>query len=264
MLYFAATEDSDTEEELQSLLSGLDSKDSLGDYYAKLTRFYKRRAPIKVGNSVWLQDNLTLRSNFSKDIDRILGATTENVDFSDFSTTNQINQWVNDKTAGLIPTIVDSFDPDTSIFIANALHFKDKWLYPFQEQHLNGDPLYIDFFLEDEENTPIPADFMLTKNEDIGFGTISQGEETLAQVIQIPYISGGFHMKIIFPENKTDQPLKYLEDSMTSEDNGNYQAILLNNLSTLTALLVMHFLVNLSFLINRSQHFRDESEEGVY
>merc|ERR1712088_364738 len=72
MLYFAATDNSRTEAELQSLLSGLTSKETLGNYYVKLTNFYQRRPPIKVGNSVWLQDNLQLKSNFSRDIQRIL------------------------------------------------------------------------------------------------------------------------------------------------------------------------------------------------
>jgi len=224
MLFFAATDKSDTERELQSLLSGLTSKESLGDYYEKLTRFYGRRAPIKVGNSVWLQDNLKLKSNYSRDIDRILGATAKNVDFSDFSATDQVNEWVKDKTAGLIPSIVNSFDPDTAIFIANALHFQDKWLYPFQEMHLNGDPLDdIPFTLEDgsglTENTKLyDVPMMLNKNEDIGFGTISRDGETVAQVIQIDYISGAFRMKIIFPENITAQPLQHLEESMRSEN----------------------------------------------
>jgi len=219
MLYFAATDNSDTEAELQTLLSGLTSKQQLGDFYAKLTKFFHNRPPIKVGNSVWLQDNLRLKSNFSRDIDRILGARAENVDFTDSSTTNHINQWVKQRTAGLIPSIVESFDPDTAIFIANALHFKDKWLYPFQETRLNGDSLDdIDFTLDD--GTIIGVPMMLTKNEDIEFGTIGEGV-TLAQVVHIPYISGSFRMKIIFPENITEQPLQHLEDMMVTRNKDN-------------------------------------------
>merc|ERR1719150_2711983 len=213
MLYFAATHNSETEAELQTLLSGLASKHQLGDYYQKVSKFYQRESSIKVGNSVWLQNNLNLRSNFSRDIDRILGATAQNVDFTDSSTTNHINQWVKEKTAGLIPSIVESFDPDTAIFIANALHFQDKWLYPFQETHLNGDSLDdIDFTLGDGSKISVPM--MLTKNEDIEFGTIGEGV-TLAQVVKIPYISERFHMKIIFPENTTDQPLQHFENIMS-------------------------------------------------
>ena len=220
MLYFAATDNSETEAELQTLLSGLASKQKLGNYYQNISRFYHQRESIKVGNSVWLQNNLNLKSNFSRDIDRILGATAQNVDFTDSSTTNTINRWVKERTAGLIPTIVESFDPDTAIFIANALHFQDKWLYPFQETHLNGDSLDdIDFTLDDGSKIGVPM--MLTKNEDIEFGTIGEGV-TLAQVVHIPYISGSFRMKIIFPENTTEQPLQRLEDIMMTRTRGKY------------------------------------------
>ena len=221
MLYFAATDNSETEGELQTLLSGLTSKEKLSETYQKLSRFYRRRESIKVGNSVWLQNNLKLKSNFSRDIDRILGAKAENVDFTDSSTTNHINQWVKTRTGGLIPTIVESFDPDTAIFIANALHFKDKWLYPFQETHLNGDSLDdIDFTLDDGSKIDVPM--MLTKNEEIQFGTIGEEGVTLAQVVHIPYISGRFRMKIIFPEKTTEQPLQYLEDIMMTRNTGKY------------------------------------------
>lgn len=227
MLYFAATDNSETEGELQTLLSGLTSKEKLSETYQKLSRFYRRRESIKVGNSVWLQNNLKLRSNFSRDIDRILGAKAENVDFTDSSTTNHINQWVKTRTGGLIPTIVESFDPDTAIFIANALHFKDKWLYPFQETHLNGDSLDdIDFTLDDGSKIDVPM--MLTKNEEIQFGTIGEGGVTLAQVVHIPYISGRFRMKIIFPENTTEQPLQYLEDIMMTRNTDNIFSMKMN------------------------------------
>ena len=252
MLYFAATENSDTEAELQTLLSGLTSKQQLSNYYAKLTKFYHRQAPIKVGNSIWLQDNLSLKTNYSAEIDRILGASAQNVDFTNSSTTNHINQWVKEKTAGLIPTIVESFDPDTAIFIANALHFQDKWLYPFQETHLNGDSLDdIDFTLDDGSKISVPM--MLTQNEEIVFGTIGE-DVTLAQVVQIPYISGRFHMKIIFPENTTDQPLQHFEDIMSRS----------KGIVLFIQTLFVFTLPIMSFLINSREHFLDEDQEGVY
>jgi len=228
MLYFAASENSETSDELQTLLGGLTSKQKLGNYYQKLSSFYQQRESIKVGNSVWLQNNLNLKRNFSRDIERILGATAGNVDFTDSSTTNTINQWVKERTAGLIPSIVESFDPDTVIFMANALHFQDRWLYPFQETHLNGDSLDdIDFTLEDGSRIGVPM--MLTKNEEIEFGTIGEAEGvTLAQVVHIPYISGKFRMKIIFPENTTEQPLQHLEDIMMTRNRVNIFSMKMN------------------------------------
>merc|ERR1712066_746782 len=133
------------------------------------------------------------------------------------------NQWVSDKTNGLIPSLVDSLDPQTAIFIANALYFKDKWLYPFQEKHLNGSPLDdIEFNLEPSSGLgkeKIKVPMMLSKSEDIGFGTIgTEAIDVVAEVVNIPYISGHFRMKVIVPGNQTQKPLKTLEEIMITDN----------------------------------------------
>jgi len=224
ILYFGATEGSETQKELIEVLSGLSSKELLEDKYTRLTKFFKRQSSIKVGNAVWLQKSLNLNRNFTELVDRTLGATTENVDFTNAETTKKVNQWVKDATNNLIPTLVDGLDPQTLIFIANALYFKDKWLYPFQEMHLDGSSLEdIHFNLESatgSENKKVKAPMMLSKSEDIGFGYIlDNNNNSVAEVIHIPYISGRFRMKIIVPDNTTSQtPLKDLEKKMTTDN----------------------------------------------
>ena len=216
ILYLGATDNSETDEELRDLLGGIASKTVLQENYERLSKFYQKQPSIKVGNSVWVKESFQLKKDFIKSVNKTLRATTENVDFTDGATMNHINQWVHDKTNGLIPTIIDSLDPQTALFIANALYFKDKWLYPFQEMHLNGQPLDdIYFNLEGNETEQIKVPMMLSKSEDIGFGTIgNEIYETLAEVIHIPYISGKFRMKIIVPDNKTERPLETLENFM--------------------------------------------------
>ena len=217
ILYLGATDNSETDEELRDLLGGIASKTVLQENYERLSKFYQKQPSIKVGNSVWVKESFQLKKDFIKSVNKTLRATTENVDFTDGATMNHINQWVHDKTNGLIPTIIDSLDPQTALFIANALYFKDKWLYPFQEMHLNGQPLDdIYFNLEEGNGTEqIKVPMMLSKSEDIGFGTIGNEDyETLAEVIHIPYISGKFRMKIIVPDNRTEKPLETLEKIM--------------------------------------------------
>jgi len=218
ILYIGATNNSDTEYELEDLLSGVASKTEIQDYYETLTSTFRNQSSIKVGNAVWLQKSLQLRKKFVNDINRTLGAKTETVDFTNKTTVDYINKWVHDKTAGLIPTIVDSLDPQTVLFLANALYFKDKWLYPFQETHLNGESLEdILFNIEDGNGTEkIRVPMMLTKSEDIGYGTIGNDQNgVLAHVLHIPYISQQFRMKIIIPTKKTQKPLKALEKFMS-------------------------------------------------
>lgn len=222
-LYLGASDNSDTAEELLTLLSGLAAKATLKENYERLTKFYRKQPSIKVGNAVWLKKSLSLKKDYVKLVNKTLGATTESVDFTNQTTTKHINQWVSDKTNGLIPSLVDSLDPQTAIFIANALYFKDKWLYPFQEKHLNGSPLDdIEFNLEPSSGLgkeKIKVPMMLSKSEDIGFGTIgTEAIDVVAEVVNIPYISGHFRMKIIVPGNQTQKPLKTLEEIMRTDN----------------------------------------------
>jgi len=217
-LYFGATTNSKTEQELRTLLSGVASRNSLESYYESLTSTFRNQSSIKIGNSIWLQQSLTFKKKFVKDIEKILGSNTETVDFTNETTVDYINKWVHERTNGLIPSIVESLDPQTGLFIANALYFRGKWLYPFQETHLNGDPLTDTLFnLEDGNGTKISVPMMLSKSEDIGYGKISKFG-VLAEVLHIPYISEQYRMKIIIPANKTQMPLNALEDFMTRNE----------------------------------------------
>lgn len=45
-----------------------------------------------------------------------------------------INNWVKEKTFGLVPKIVgETIDPDTRVIIANAVYFKAEWYRHFIE-----------------------------------------------------------------------------------------------------------------------------------
>ena len=43
----------------------------------------------------------------------------------------EINGWVNDNTNGLIPTLFDQINPDTTMALLNALYFNARWEKPF-------------------------------------------------------------------------------------------------------------------------------------
>ena len=44
-----------------------------------------------------------------------------------------MNNWVSNVTQGQIDSLVDEFAPNTKLFLANALFFKDSWLSPFRD-----------------------------------------------------------------------------------------------------------------------------------
>src|SRR3954453_12171554 len=45
---------------------------------------------------------------------------------------SRVNAWAREKTHGMIPSIVDRFDPDEKFAITDAIYFEGKWKQPFE------------------------------------------------------------------------------------------------------------------------------------
>jgi serine protease inhibitor len=54
-----------------------------------------------------------------------------------------VNDWVSGQTAGLIPTILTDPIPNAALVALNALHFKDKWLSPFDKRLTSTQPFHL-------------------------------------------------------------------------------------------------------------------------
>jgi serine protease inhibitor len=77
--------------------------------------------------------------------------------FAQQQAVDNINQWVKNKTKGLIEKIIESISNDELAFIVNAIHFKSDWLYGFDENSTsagnfkksNGSIISVDFMSAD-------------------------------------------------------------------------------------------------------------------
>ncbi len=69
-------------------------------------------------------------------------AQPQNRDFYDGETMDVINQWANDHTMGMIPTVLNSqsFDPTAVSYLLNALYFKGIWSSPFKKDETKDEP----------------------------------------------------------------------------------------------------------------------------
>ena len=81
--------------------------------------------------------------------------------FAQQSAVDNINQWVNDKTKGLIEEIIDDISPEEIAFLINALHFKSDWAHGFEEAATaqgqftksDGSSITVDFMSKDRTIT---------------------------------------------------------------------------------------------------------------
>ncbi|MEW6181553.1 MAG: serpin family protein [Bacillota bacterium] len=82
---------------------------------------------LNTANSLWARKGLNFERDFVENSLKFYGAATENLDFNDPSAAQRINAWVNNKTEGKIERIIDKINPDTVLFLINAIYFKGLW-----------------------------------------------------------------------------------------------------------------------------------------
>lgn len=88
---------------------------------------------MRIANAVWYrQPEVVLRDTFMADTRRYFDAEVQGLDFDDPSAVETINGWVDEKTEGLIPTIIQPPIPSNVItYLMNAIYFKGDWMTPF-------------------------------------------------------------------------------------------------------------------------------------
>ena len=95
---------------------------------------------LDVANSVWYYDDHSFKINreFLEDTTEYFNAEVYAAPFDD-STKDEVNLWVNEKTNGMIPSIIDEIKSEDVLFLINALAFDAEW-----------DKKYFDFNIKDE------------------------------------------------------------------------------------------------------------------
>ncbi|HHW45585.1 MAG TPA: serine protease [Clostridiales bacterium] len=81
---------------------------------------------LDMANSVWLIPGIEAGKDFLQNNDRYYGAEVFRRIFN-CQTVDEINQWVKDKTDGMINKMIDVLDPSTVMCLINAIAFDAKW-----------------------------------------------------------------------------------------------------------------------------------------
>lgn len=116
----------ETKAQMEEVLGA--SADTLSSSFAALQSALKNDKQLKLANSIWFKDTPTLHVEdafLQKNAD-CFGAGIYSAPF-DESTKAAINDWVKEKTDGMIPEILDKISADSVVYLVNALAFDAKW-----------------------------------------------------------------------------------------------------------------------------------------
>ncbi len=139
-------------------------------------------------NSIWYRGGFPVLSNFLNVNKNYFDAEVDSLNFTLPSASQAINNWVNTKTNGKIPTIIDGNIPsDIVMYLINAIYFKGTWTYKFDTSGTKD----ASFTCEDGSVTTCK----LMSQED----TYAYYADSSVQAIDLPYSDRSYSMTIILP-----------------------------------------------------------------
>lgn len=142
---------------------------------------------LNVANSVWHQQGLEMKKPYLQTVKDSYRAEVKEANLMHADAMDAINQWVNDKTSGMIPSIYDKPPGGVAVLI-NAIYFNGGWMDEFDPANTAEE----EFTLSDGTTQKIP----MMKRE----ARYSYKEGASWQAIRIPYGDGRMHMLVILPK----------------------------------------------------------------
>ncbi|MBO4659090.1 MAG: HAD-IC family P-type ATPase [Prevotella sp.] len=160
------------------------------------------KVQLNIANAIFLNQDNILKEEFRQDMHDYFDATAEALDFSSKKSLGIINDWCNKKTKGMIPSILDSVDPNMVSYLLNAIYFKADWTKKFNKKNTKTE-------LFNGENGRQKIPMMQQKV------LIRYVRNTTYAAIDIPYGNELWSMTVLLPEEgkTTDDVINRLAET---------------------------------------------------
>ncbi|WP_426350639.1 serpin family protein [Alloiococcus sp. CFN-8] len=196
-----------TLEEFQKLLGDGISIEALNNYiYSYLDKLPNtEKEKLNIANSIWFRDSdsFTVQENFLKTNATYYNASIYKSDFDSEETIKDINGWVEKETHGMIDKIINKIDPDSVMFLINALAFEGEW----QRIYEKADIVPGEFSNIDDTN--VEVDFMNSAEA-------SYIEDSKVTGFLKPYKDANYSFVAMLPKEGID--INEYIDSLSGED----------------------------------------------
>ena len=147
----------ETRTEMEQLLGGDMDIETMNAYYLTYVNrlLASAQAKVSVANSVWIKDDesrIIVPEEFLQTAKDYYDAGVFRAPFDD-GTVDDLNSWVCQKTDGMIPQLIEEFEPLEIMVIINALSFDGKWGTPFKSYQVSNEKFFVNEGLnfDDEE-----------------------------------------------------------------------------------------------------------------
>lgn len=201
----------ETATDMQKVLHFPQNNDTMLCSFGRLYNIYNfhQKYTLETANALWTQHDFSFLDSYLDFIEHYyMGKATE-VDFLQAEeTSEQINNWIEEKTHDKIKDMLSSedIDPATKMILTNAIYFKGDWKYQFDPD----DTLDKDFYVTNEENVTIPM--MKLDDDEMKFNYTETDD---FQMIELPYDGNNVSMILILPKENN---ISTVEQQITWEN----------------------------------------------
>lgn len=211
-----------TEKELRDALQYPDyltESDTNEAYRAIITTLLRdnRGVNVSMANRIFLQQDFPVYEDYLNKTESVFMAGMEAINFTrNFNAKNRINDWVKTATKGNIPELIkQQLSPLTKMIIANAIHFKGAWQFPFEKsitQNLDFNIKKLSNRRGDLDTIQVPT--MINVME----VPYAESNKLNCAMIGLPYKGTQFGLFIIIPDGEPLEGLQELETKLTGQD----------------------------------------------
>ena len=145
--------------------------------HGELRRDLMERDPavdLALAQSVWVDGSCELAPEF-RTVAATLGVACESLDFGDPAAPAAVNAWAAEQTRGMIPAVIEAFQPDERLALADAAFLNGSWSEPFDRAATSERPF------TRADGTAVRVASMTAE------GRFEYAETDTAQAIRLPY-----------------------------------------------------------------------------
>jgi serine protease inhibitor len=165
---------------------------------------------VDMANSIWYRQGFPVKPPFLNTNETFFRSQVNPLDFRSPNAVNTINNWVSNKTRGLIPTIIERIPDNAIMYLINAIYFKGDWRMSFKPAETQNAPFY-------RTNQPEVSVKMMGFGENV---TLPLYTTDAYYAVDLPYGDSVFSMTVLIPRGSNT-----LEDILNQLDGSSWQQI---------------------------------------
>jgi serpin B len=148
---------------------------------------------LAIANAIFHEQTFPFESEFLNLNAEFFFSEVNGLDFRDEASVGIINGWVDTKTNGLIPDIIDAIPGTAVMYLINAIYFKANWRFRFDSNRTTKQNFYL------ADNTTEEVD-MMTFGEEVSVPYLNH---PMFQAIDLAYADSVYSMMLLLPKEES-------------------------------------------------------------